>query len=58
MYNYVVYNTPEYQAACKENHRIKVCCDADEDFVFRTPINSFDELLNDRYDDIVKMEFS
>lgn len=58
MYNYVVYNTPEYQAACKENPRIKVCCSADEDFVFRTPINSFDELLNDRYDDIVKMEFS
>lgn len=59
MYNYVVYDTPEYRTACEENPRVRCnTMGADEDYPFRTPIDSFDQLLNDRYDSIVKMDFS
>ena len=58
MYNYVVYDTPEYKKACLDNPKVRmVGYGADEDFEFRTKIDSFDQLLNDKYDDIVKMEF-
>lgn len=59
MHNYVVYDTPEYRAACEKNNGVRCASiGADEDYMFRTPIDSFDQLLNERYDSIVKMNFS